>query len=119
MVLKKIIVGENHVKGTHLTNPELRKKQDPELRKKQDPATRKLHAADDRSGWKRPSGKRQPDAALLQDCQLRFTMLGGEGNASPIRAVALCMNATSWRRGNPEAGVKGINLAKYKRWAQR
>jgi hypothetical protein len=53
-VVKKLIVGGNHVKGTHLgpelrkpnkkQDPELRKpnrKQGPELRKKQDPELRK------------------------------------------------------------------------------
>ena len=57
MVLKKLIVGGNHVKGTHLNAPE--------LRKKQGPATRKHRAGGNQSGWKKPGGKRQSDAALL------------------------------------------------------
>jgi hypothetical protein len=43
MVLKKLILDRNYVKGTQL-NPELRKKskkQDPATRKKQEPALRK------------------------------------------------------------------------------
>jgi hypothetical protein len=53
MVVKKLIEGGEHVKGTH-TNPELRKKikkQGPALRKKQNPAiacagsTRSIEAA--------------------------------------------------------------------------
>jgi hypothetical protein len=85
---KELIDAGDYEKGKH-QHPELCKKQTPATRKKQNPATRKLRAAEDRSGWKQTAGKRQSDAALLQECQHRFTKLGGQGSASPIRAVAL------------------------------
>jgi hypothetical protein len=157
LVVKQLIAGGDHVKGTHLNpelrkpskeqnpelrkkqNPELRKEQNPELRKKQNPKLRKeqnpelrkkqnpelrkkqnpeLRKNPDQSGWKKAGGRQQPDAALQQECQERFTKLGGEGIVSPLKAMhkTLCKNYTKWCRGDPKAGVRGINTAKCKRW---
>jgi hypothetical protein len=100
MVVKKLIEGGGHMKGTH-TNPEVRKEQNPEVRKKQNPEVRKpskeqnpevrkpnkkqnlaLRKKADRSGWNR-SVRVQSDADILQDIQVRFETHGGEGFASP------------------------------------
>ena len=82
MVVKKLIEGGDHVKWKQ-TSPEVRKpskKQDLSVRKpykKQDLALRKKA---DRTGWNR-SVRVQSDADILQDIQLRFETLGGEGLA--------------------------------------
>jgi hypothetical protein len=125
MVVKKRIEGKNYVKGTHL-NPELRKEQDPELRKEQDPELRKeqnpelrkkqdpqLRKNPDQSGWTKTT---RVQSELQQECQERFTKLGGEGIVSPPKAKALCKDYTRWCRGDPKVGVRGINTAKCKRW---
>jgi hypothetical protein len=106
VVTKKLIEGMEYVKGTH-TNPEVRKKQNPKVRK-----PRKKQ---DSSGWNR-STRVQSDADILQDFQLRFEIHGGEGFASPQKAILLCGNKTKFFIKNTKLGLRGVSPTKRKRW---
>ena len=59
----------------------------------------------------RAKHKAMPSSAVRrgpqQECQGRFTKLGGEGIVSPPRVAALCGcgDTTRWCRGGPKAGV--------------
>ena len=122
LVVKQLIAGGEHVKGTHL-NPEVRKKQNTATRKKQNPATRKpnkkqvlvLRKKADRTGWN-GNTRVQSDADILQDIQLRFETHGGEGFASPQKVILLCGNKTKFFIKNAKLGLKAVSMAKKKRW---
>jgi hypothetical protein len=112
LVVKQLIAGGEHVKGTHM-NPETRKKQNPALRKKQDLVLRKKHS---RTGWKAVGSRRQSDADILLDIQLRFDTLGGKGFASPQKAILLSGNKTRFFGKDTKLGLRGVSMAKRKRW---
>jgi hypothetical protein len=47
----------------------------------------------------------QSDADILQDIQLRFETHGGEGFASPQKAILLCGNKTKFFIKNTKLGL--------------
>ena len=107
MVVKELIEGEDYVKGTH-TNPELRKPSKPSKTYTKTP---------DQPGWTRRNRfNKLSDAELLQDIQLRFEAHGGEGLASPQKAILLCGNKTKFFIKNAKLGLKAVSMAKKKRW---
>jgi hypothetical protein len=114
MVVKQLIEGGDHVKGTH-TNPEVRKpskKQDLAVRKKQDLAVRKKTD----HYWTDVGSRRQSDAELQQDFQLRFKTLGGEGIVSPQKAILHCRTKTRFFSKDTKVGLRGVSMQKRKRW---
>jgi hypothetical protein len=107
LVVKQLIAGGDRVKGKHL-NPAVRtksKKQNLVLRKKAD-----------RTGWKAATFRRQSDADILLDIQLRFETLGGEGFASPQKAMLLSGNKTRFFGNDTKLGLRAVSMVKRKRW---
>jgi hypothetical protein len=116
LVVKQLIAGGNHVKGKH-TNPELRKKQDLSVRKPSKKQNLALRKKADRTGWNR-NKKRQSDADILLDIQLRFETLGGEGFASPQKAILLSGNKARFFAKDTKLGLRAVSMAKKKRWRE-
>jgi hypothetical protein len=79
---------------------------------------RKKHKKVDRTGWKPVGSRRQSDADILLDIQLRFETLGGEGFASPQKVILLSGNKTRFFGKDTKLGLRAVSMAKKKRWRE-
>jgi hypothetical protein len=108
---KELIDGGDYEKGKH---------QHPEVRKKQDHAVRKTYTK--KTGWNssstgRAGTRRQSDAELQQDFQLRFKTLRGVGIASPQKVILHCRTKSKFfGKWDNFVGLRAVSMAKRNRW---
>jgi hypothetical protein len=105
---KELIDAGDYEKGKH---------QSPAQRKKQVPALRKAYTKKPDSARKWVGNRRQSDAQLQQDFQLRFRTLGGVGIVSPQKAILHCRTKTNFF-GKWDTRLRAVSMAKMNRWTQ-